>query len=668
MKRLWLVWAAVAVIVAGLGWLLASLYFLRWIDCVADRLRRARLDRALSGRAARPALDQARAAQARPAHHLREVDVKAARDDKAREAALKLRRRFSRRARPDRRRPGRPVRAAAVAAPPIADPRHLGISAAVRREPHDRAARGARARLDLRPHRQGRSPRTRRISASSSCRPSARTSRRRSPRCLASCHISAADKDRVMRAARRQSGYFPVLVTEGLTWRQFALLSVLAPQLPGVRADRATYRHYMHGSSMAHVVGYVGMADKAEVDEDPMMRVPGFRTGKAGIEKSFDRRAQGTARHHQIRGRRPWPRGARAWRDAERARQGPGSHHRSGAAGDRAQADRGPAHRLHRRARRDDGRDPGDGLLPHLRSQRRVLQGQSRALEGARQRQGSSAGESRAARRLSAGLDLQGGDRARRPRGRRHHARRAHDLPRRPTSSAAIASAAGSATAPASTCIRRSSSPATSISTRRRSGWASTGSPRRRARSASARSTTSAWSGQKQAIIPDTAWKKSGAAATLVSRRDHQLRHRPGLCLGHAASARGRGGAHRHGQGGLAALDRQGRATTPEPALLNIDPVHLELVRAGMVAVVNEPGGTGGALGAGHPRRADGGKDRHLASDQREEPRLSQRLGRRDACAVHRLRAGRRAALRRGLRRRAWRRRIARGGSRRAAT
>ena len=44
---------------------------------------------------------------------------------------------------------------------------------------------------------------------------------------------------------------------------------------------------------MAHVVGYVGMAGKAEVDEDPMMRVPGFRTGKAGIEKGLDRELRG---------------------------------------------------------------------------------------------------------------------------------------------------------------------------------------------------------------------------------------------------------------------------------------------------------------------------------------------------------------------------------------
>jgi penicillin-binding protein 2 len=105
--------------------------------------------------------------------------------------------------------------------------------------------------------------------------------------------VSAAEKDRVMRAARRQSGYFPVLVTEGLTWRQFAVLSVLAPQLPGVHADRATYRRYSNGRSMAHVVGYVGMADKAEIDEDPIMRIPGFRTGKSGIEKGLDDKLRG---------------------------------------------------------------------------------------------------------------------------------------------------------------------------------------------------------------------------------------------------------------------------------------------------------------------------------------------------------------------------------------
>lgn len=107
--------------------------------------------------------------------------------------------------------------------------------------------------------------------------------------------ISDADRDRVLRTARRQSSYRPVLVAEGLSWRQFALLNVLAPQLPGVATDVGSYRIYNSAEPMAHVVGYVGMAGKGEVDEDPVMRVPGFRRGKTGVEKGYDRWLRGHA-------------------------------------------------------------------------------------------------------------------------------------------------------------------------------------------------------------------------------------------------------------------------------------------------------------------------------------------------------------------------------------
>ena len=107
--------------------------------------------------------------------------------------------------------------------------------------------------------------------------------------------LAAADRDRVFRTMRRQSRYLPVLVVEGLTWRQFALLNVLAPQLPGVRTDVGSFRVYNTPEAMAHVVGYVGMAGKGEVDEDPVMRVPGFRLGKTGVEKGFDRPLRGHA-------------------------------------------------------------------------------------------------------------------------------------------------------------------------------------------------------------------------------------------------------------------------------------------------------------------------------------------------------------------------------------
>jgi len=107
--------------------------------------------------------------------------------------------------------------------------------------------------------------------------------------------VSASDRDRIKRTTRRQSRYLPILVTEGLSWQQFGLLNVLAPQFPGVRTDRASYRRYSNARSAVHVVGYVGMAGEGEVDEDPVMRVPGFRIGKTGIEKGFDRQLRGRA-------------------------------------------------------------------------------------------------------------------------------------------------------------------------------------------------------------------------------------------------------------------------------------------------------------------------------------------------------------------------------------
>ncbi len=68
---------------------------------------------------------------------------------------------------------------------------------------------------------------------------------------------------------------------------------MLAPQLPGVQTDMAQVRTYSDSRSMAHAVGYVGMAAKGEVEGEPVTRLPGFRIGKTGLEKGFDRELRG---------------------------------------------------------------------------------------------------------------------------------------------------------------------------------------------------------------------------------------------------------------------------------------------------------------------------------------------------------------------------------------
>lgn len=107
--------------------------------------------------------------------------------------------------------------------------------------------------------------------------------------------IAEETKERILKTARRQSAYLPIQVLDDLSWRQFAQINLLAPSLPGVRTDIGWKRVYHRGYDMAHVVGYVGAADKAEVNEAPVSRLPGFRVGKIGVEKGLDVALRGQA-------------------------------------------------------------------------------------------------------------------------------------------------------------------------------------------------------------------------------------------------------------------------------------------------------------------------------------------------------------------------------------
>ena len=170
--------------------------------------------------------------------------------------------------------------------------------------------------------------------------------------------------------------------------------------------------------------------------------------------------------------------------------------------------------------------------------------------------------------------------------------------------------------------------------------------------------------GQKQAIIPDTAWKKKALRQPWY----------PGETIS-CGIGQGYVSATPLQLAVVAARIATGRAVSPhliaksdnapEPALLDVDPAHLELVRAGMVAVVNEPGGTAVRSALAIPDMQMAGKTGTSQVISAKNRGFLKGWEGGDARFVHRLRAGRRAALRRGLRRRAWRRRIACGGSRR---
>jgi len=85
----------------------------------------------------------------------------------------------------------------------------------------------------------------------------------------------------------------PVVVLEDLGWRRFARVDVCAPELPGVTADVGAIRVYPLPAAFAHVIGYVGKVTARDLppggdEDDPILFDPGFRVGRAGLEKTFD--------------------------------------------------------------------------------------------------------------------------------------------------------------------------------------------------------------------------------------------------------------------------------------------------------------------------------------------------------------------------------------------
>lgn len=99
----------------------------------------------------------------------------------------------------------------------------------------------------------------------------------------------------VQRRASQAVGPQPVEVASGLDYEQFAAVTVRLPDLRGVVPQRGFSRYYPTGPSVAHLIGYVGPANAEEYkkERDPLMVTPGFKIGKDGLEKAFDKRLRG---------------------------------------------------------------------------------------------------------------------------------------------------------------------------------------------------------------------------------------------------------------------------------------------------------------------------------------------------------------------------------------
>ena len=107
--------------------------------------------------------------------------------------------------------------------------------------------------------------------------------------------VGDGDRSRIHKEIRRRRSFVPISVRENLTWEEVARVEVNAPDLPGIIIDVGQSRYYPLESLGAHILGYVSAISENELTEDPLEEVPGFRIGKGGVERIYDLALRGRA-------------------------------------------------------------------------------------------------------------------------------------------------------------------------------------------------------------------------------------------------------------------------------------------------------------------------------------------------------------------------------------
>ena len=107
--------------------------------------------------------------------------------------------------------------------------------------------------------------------------------------------IGAREAARLLARARRQRPNEPIILAADLSFEQASVVSLLAPQLPGVETEVAERRIYPRGRLAAHIVGHVGHVENVAIDDDPMLRLAWIKAGRSGLERGQERRLAGSS-------------------------------------------------------------------------------------------------------------------------------------------------------------------------------------------------------------------------------------------------------------------------------------------------------------------------------------------------------------------------------------
>ena len=103
--------------------------------------------------------------------------------------------------------------------------------------------------------------------------------------------------DELIKKKNRQKPWETLVISENLTWDEFAKINFYLHELAGANPVLSVGRNYPYNANFTHVLGYVSQASVNDIlnnDTIKQRNVPGLRVGKTGLEKSLENELIGT--------------------------------------------------------------------------------------------------------------------------------------------------------------------------------------------------------------------------------------------------------------------------------------------------------------------------------------------------------------------------------------
>ena len=103
--------------------------------------------------------------------------------------------------------------------------------------------------------------------------------------------------DELFKRKKKQKPWETLVISENLTWDEFAKINFFLHELAGAKPVLSVGRNYPYNDNFTHILGYVSEASVNDIINNDIIKqrnVPGLRVGKTGLEKSLENELIGT--------------------------------------------------------------------------------------------------------------------------------------------------------------------------------------------------------------------------------------------------------------------------------------------------------------------------------------------------------------------------------------